>query len=86
MKASTEASKAASRSSALKAGMSASVAGQARGSSARSSASSASLIGRSSLGLSQGIAEDEGIEREPKPRGLGVLEPGIPERAVNHLA
>ena len=38
------------------------------------------------FGLRQGIAEDEGVEREPKSSGLGIREPGTPQRAVDHLA
>ena len=38
------------------------------------------------FGLGQGIAQDEGVEREPKPSGFGIGEPGTAQRAVDHLA
>src|SRR3989304_6305477 len=38
------------------------------------------------FGLRQGIAEDEGVEREPKSSGFGIRQPRTPQRAVDHLA
>ena len=38
------------------------------------------------FGFRQGIAEDESVEREPEPRGLGIGETSIPQRPIDHLA
>src|SRR6185312_8219347 len=38
------------------------------------------------FGLSQGVAENEGVEGEPKPGRLGVVQPGALKRAVHDLA
>ncbi len=38
------------------------------------------------FGLSQGIAEDEGIEGEPKLGRLGIAQPGGPKGAIHDLA